>query len=134
MSNIKIDEATQRYNQGQLVIGSPQYQGRKAQFMPILDIETGEPVSLNPISCRTNGSVIPARQFLLEQNVILSDAMRFGLALLSWHLEYDGPDKWALAEDIVQFLGQPDQDGNITLTIEVGPYLVKRPDPQQNGQ
>jgi len=132
MSNIKIDDATQMYNQGQLVIGPPQYQGRKARFMPIIDLRTGESVSLNPISCRTNGSVIPARQFLLGQDIILSDAMRFGMALLAWLKGYEGPDKWALAEDITQFLGEPDRDGNITLTIEVGPYLVET-DPQ-NGR
>jgi len=131
--NITIGEATALYDQKKLVIGQPQYRGRSSQFMPILDAETGEPVDLNPLSFRVNGSVIPARKFLLEKGIVLSDAQRFGLALVAWLNGYDEVDKWALAEDICQFLGEPDGAGNVNLTLHVGPYFDRRESDGGNG-
>jgi hypothetical protein len=128
---ITIGRATEMYQEGLLKIAPPQYRGRSAVFMPIIDTKTGEPVNLNPQSFRVNGSFIPARQYLLEKDVILSDAQRFGLALIAWLKGYDGPDKWALAEDIIQFLGKPDENGLITLKIDVN--NLDEPDAGANG-
>jgi len=133
-NRLTIGRATELYRKGLLKIAPPQYRGRSAVFMPVVDTETGQPVNLNPQSFRVNGSFIPARQYLLEKDVILSDAQRFGLALIAWLKGYEGPDKWALVEDIVQFLGEPDDNGNITLTINVGPHLAEREqDPNGTG-
>jgi len=116
---MKINEARQLLRRGELsTTDKPQYQGRSGRFWPVLRAKT--PLSINNITAKLDFPSLESSTFSLDQGESLGEGQRLGLILQGWLKNIRGKSQ---AIELIHFLGKPDENGIITLKLNVGQYL-----------